>query len=256
MVLPSAPLTAELTEFDEMLVAKSIATREQCLRCKGFSDEQIAEILEGEAERLAAEVNAEAEAELKPPPKDGDDDSYEDSGADDDAAVRSYREARMAQLKAAQARQAGGAGGLVEVGRAAWEEEVVAASADRWVVVHLHAEGSLEPQTGRGVPAQCAAVGAALRELAARFAEPKWCVIPALEAVPPSELAKLPALFCYRGGALRHSLMGPRAFGEAPSAAQLADALAEVGVLEGGASEHALRRADAVSDHESDDLSD
>ena len=49
-----------------------------------------------------------------------DDESYEDSDADDDQALRAYRETRVAELKAAQARKAEG-GLLVQVSKASWE---------------------------------------------------------------------------------------------------------------------------------------
>lgn len=111
--------------------------------------------------------------------------------------------------------------------------QVVAASTSRWVVVHLHAENSLEPQTGRGVPEKCSALVAVLQELAARRRALKCCQIPALEAIPPSQLPKLPALFCYRDGALRHSMLGAFADG-VPSVAELSNTLASLGVLAAG----------------------
>ena len=259
MALPShTPLSTELSEFDEMLITKNIATREACLKCKGFTAEQIAEIMAGDEEELEADtsmklaaviVNGEAAADGG---GDDGDESYEDSDADDDQALRAYREARVAELKAAQARKAEG-GLLVQVSKASWEAEVVAASVGRWVVVHLHADSSLESQTGRGVPQQCAALALALREVAARFAGIRCCQLPALDAIPPSQLGKLPALFCYRDGSLQHSLMGAKAFGAAPSAAQLVHMLSEVEVVDPS---EGTPMGGAVSDHDSDDLSD
>ena len=38
-------------------------------------------------------------------------------------------------------------------------------------------------------------------------AAPRFCQIPALEAIPPSQLARLPALFCYRDGKLQLSML-------------------------------------------------
>merc|ERR1711965_574188 len=120
-----------------MLITKNIATREACLKCKGFTAEQIAEIMAGDDEELEAEtsmklaaviVNGEAAADGG---GDDGDESYEDSDADDDQALRAYREARVAELKAAQARKAEG-GLLVQVSKASWEAEVVAASVGRW----------------------------------------------------------------------------------------------------------------------------
>ena len=69
--LPSTtPRTTVLSEFDEMMISKSIATREQRLRAKGFTAEQAAEILEAEAEELEAEEwdqeGAEADADTWP----------------------------------------------------------------------------------------------------------------------------------------------------------------------------------------------
>lgn len=250
------PLSTELSEFDEMLITKNIATREACLKCKGFTAEQVSEIMAGDEEELEAEtsmklaaviVNDEAGAN-----GGDDDDSYEDSDADDDQALRAYREARVAEVRAAQARKAEG-GLLLQVSKATWEAEVVAASVGRWVVVHLHADSSLESQTGRGVPQQCAALALALREVAARFAGLRCCQLPALDAIPPSQLGKLPALFCYRDGALMHSLMGAQAFGQQPSAAQLVNMLSEIEVVDPS---EGRPMGGAVSEHDSDDLSD
>ena len=258
MVLPShTPLSTELSEFDEMLITKNIATREACLKCKGFTAEQVAEIMAGDEEELEAEtsmklaaviVNDEAGANGT-----DDHDSYEDSdAADDDQALRAYREARVAEVRAAQARKAEG-GLLVQVSKASWEAEVVAASVGRWVVVHLHADSSLESQTGRGVPQQCTALALALREVAGRFAGLRCCQLPALDAIPPSQLGKLPALFCYRDGSLQHSLMGAQAFGAAPSAAQLVHLLSEIEVVDPS---EGTPMGGAVSEHDSDDISD
>ena len=165
------PLSTELSEFDEMLVAKNIATREACLKCKGFTAEQVSEILAGEDEELEAETSLKLAAAIvstaEAGANDGDDDSFEDSDADDDQALRAYREARVAEVRAAQVRKAEG-GMLVQVSKASWEAEVVAASVGRWVVVHLHADSSLESQTGRGVPQQCAAPHPVQRSRAGR----------------------------------------------------------------------------------------
>jgi hypothetical protein len=241
--LPSTTArTTVLSEFDEMMISKSIATREQRLRAKGFTAEQAAEILEAEAEEVAAEVNAAATQQLAQGDGDGSDDD-DDAGADADAALRAYRAARIAELKAAQA----GRAELVQVTKSTWEADV--AQAAGWVVVALHADPSLEEQAGRGVPAQCAALVAALRDVAARWSDVRCCQIAALDAIPPSQLGKLPGLFCYRDGALCHSLMGAEAVGAARSGPDLARTLAELGVLAPGAG-----AGGAVSDHESDDL--
>ena len=113
----------------------------------------------------------------------------------------------------------------------------------------LRAKGFTAEQAGRGVPAQCAALVAALRDVAARWSDVRCCQIAALDAIPPSQLGKLPGLFCYRDGALCHSLMGAEAVGAARSGPDLARTLAELGVLAPGAG-----AGGAVSDHESDDL--
>ena len=120
------------------------------------------------------------------------------------------------------------------------------AQAAGWVVVALHADPSLEEQAGRGVGAVRALV-AALRDVPALVRRALlW--IAALDAIPPSQLGKLPGLFCYRDGALCHSLMGAEAVGAARSGPDLAHMA--VGVLAPGAG-----AGGAVSDHESDDLS-
>ena len=64
--LPSTTArTTVLSEFDEMMISKSIATREQRLRAKGFTAEQAAEILEAEAEELRQVADAVEESEME-----------------------------------------------------------------------------------------------------------------------------------------------------------------------------------------------
>ena len=98
--LPSTTArTTVLSEFDEMMISKSIATREQRLRAKGFTAEQAAEILEAEAEEVAAEVNAAATQQLAQ--GDGsDDDDDDDPWTRPGARRRGYpRRSRGAQIR-------------------------------------------------------------------------------------------------------------------------------------------------------------
>ena len=97
------------------------------------------------------------------------------------------------------------------------------------------------------------ALALALRDVAARFPGLRCCQLPALDGIPPSQLPKLPALFFYRDGTLQHSLMGAQAFGAAPSAAQLVHMLSEVEVVDPS---EGTPMGGAVSEHDSDDLSD
>ena len=45
-------LTTETTEWDDVLIKKKVASREQCLIAKGFTTEQVIEILVNEHEAL------------------------------------------------------------------------------------------------------------------------------------------------------------------------------------------------------------
>ena len=77
----------------------------------------------------------------------------------------------------------------------------------------------------------CVAANDNGRERVARFPDVKFAQIPSLEAIPPSQLFKLPVLFCYRNGTLKQSLMGPDAFSAAPTATDLTEALGKLGIL-------------------------
>eukprot|EP00632_Arachnochrysis_sp_CCMP2950_P016525 CAMPEP_0185700976 /NCGR_PEP_ID=MMETSP1164-20130828/8236_1 /TAXON_ID=1104430 /ORGANISM="Chrysoreinhardia sp, Strain CCMP2950" /LENGTH=77 /DNA_ID=CAMNT_0028367947 /DNA_START=28 /DNA_END=258 /DNA_ORIENTATION=- len=53
----SVALTAELSQWDDILISKDVATREQCLIAKGFTKAQVVELLKEEAtDRAVAAV--------------------------------------------------------------------------------------------------------------------------------------------------------------------------------------------------------
>ena len=82
---------------------------------------------------------------------------------------------------------------------------------------------------------QCAAVRAALDDLARRHPSASFVSVPAASMMPEAHFHHLPAVFCYRGGALAERLIGRQVAdkpGAAPTADELEWKLAGLGVLD------------------------
>ena len=169
----------------------------------------------GRAEEVAAEVNAAATRQLA----QGD-------GSDDDDDDRRRRRRGAARVpRGADRRAQGGAGGPRRAG-AGDEEHVGGGRGAGGGLGRRRAARRPEPR-GAGGPRRPGAVRRARRRAARRgraLADVRCCQIAALDAIPPSQLGKLPGLFCYRDGALCHSLMGAEAVGAARSGPDLAHA--------------------------------
>mmetsp|Transcript_7295 Transcript_7295/g.21551 ORF Transcript_7295/g.21551 Transcript_7295/m.21551 type:complete len:143 (-) Transcript_7295:510-938(-) len=130
----TVPFSTTLTDFDDALIKRDICSREQCLKAKGMTTEQLAGLLAAEEQERDAAAAVDAardalEAAARDPLKaavaaaetpDDLDELDEDDAFCDDAFLARYREQRLAELKGA-----GGPrfSGVLEIARADWTRE-------------------------------------------------------------------------------------------------------------------------------------
>ncbi|KAJ1461944.1 thioredoxin-like protein [Pelagophyceae sp. CCMP2097] len=225
----AARKSAQLNDWDDVLIKKGIVTREQCLIAKGFSEDQVLQIMVGEqVEAQMAELNALVEEQrLDTHPLEfatADElDELEEDDFDDDAMLQKYREQRLAELKLKQATARFGS--VDEIEKVDWTRQVNEVSEGAWVVVHLYQDHVDE----------CVVLDATLRTLAVRFPAVKFVRIKATSATENWPDHRLPALFLYHEGIAQHQLIGPEALGlNHSSPARLAMTLVQKEVLDAG----------------------
>ncbi|CAM9515266.1 unnamed protein product [Phaeothamnion confervicola] len=199
----SYAFSGQTTEWEDILIKKGIVEEDDVLRGKGIDPEErrlkeaVNKAREEVAERLASvtvedKLAAASLDEL---------DVLEDEGLDDDAALQRYRDARLAELRAARSRERFGE--VYAIGKADWVKDVTEASCDAWVVAHLHEDSVVE----------CAVMAEALAALAPRFKEVKFVRIRSRQAIENWPEANLPAVFVYKDGVLSSQLVGIAALG-------------------------------------------
>ena len=174
-------LTSELTSWDDALIKKNVVSREQCLIAKGFTTEQVVDILAKERAEQAEAAAAEAVEPAASPyagKSAGELDEIEEE-EDDDAMLQRYREERLHQMREAAARARFGT--VLDIVKADWLREVNDASKSCWVVVHLY-QDAVE---------LCGVVDRALQSLAAKFRDLKIVRIRSTAAIENWPDAKL-----------------------------------------------------------------
>jgi hypothetical protein len=250
---PTYDYSTATTQFDDELLRRDIITFEQAMLAKGASAAEARRLadlhrrgqqggegccgggggseddLKGGGRRRAArrrscgtdDDNADAEDDRS---------SQDDDDDDDDEFLASYRTRRLRQLRD-QSRY----GDVLPISRSDWTREVNDASrGGQWVVIHL-TRGSSDTATAasaRHVDA-CEMAGRAVSELAGRFPAVKFVSIAASAANERWPPHNLPALLCYRDGALRCQLVGVAEFGgHGITTDRVEWRLAQLGVLE------------------------
>lgn len=222
----TTPITAQLTEWDDVLIKKRICTREQCLIAKGLSVDQVADILIQEADDAAAQYRAQQDqlfAQAPHPAEGATLDEFDDleDELDDDSALAKYRDRRIAEMKRHASRPQFGT--LLDITRQDWMREVNDASTSAWIVVHLF-QDYLE---------SCVEIDDALRELAPRRMHVKFARIRATSAAEKWPDEHLPALLLYRNGKLDQQIIGTTELPPGHISSQRLDALLiERGVFE------------------------
>mmetsp|Transcript_38789 Transcript_38789/g.78222 ORF Transcript_38789/g.78222 Transcript_38789/m.78222 type:complete len:330 (+) Transcript_38789:197-1186(+) len=200
----SVPYTNTTTEFDDILIDKGIITKEQALLAHGMDPDQVADILV--KERLTELGYFDEPEVLDPTAKqvitavgtasaEALDRLEEDEEFCDDSFLQEFRQKRLDELKANRVTDVFGS--VAEITKADWVREVNEASQEAWVLVLLradHVDG-------------CELLRRHLVTIAAKFRAVKCLTIPARSAVENFPDNRLPALFAYKEGELKHQLI-------------------------------------------------
>ena len=234
----ATPFSTRLTDFDDALIKRGICSREQCLRAKGMSEDQVLDTLvaeEVELQTRAAEDTLRAsllDRELNPERVREEiashatvkqlDELEEDDEFADDAFLAKYRQQRISELQEKNRQKVHGE--VLEISRDQWTREINAASNLSWVFVHLYEDHVRD----------CVVLNRVLAELAKKHAEVKFVKIRAKTAVPDWPDGNLPAAYLYKDGAMRKQLVGSREMATGPppfTALSVERKLVELGVL-------------------------
>lgn len=176
----------ETTEWEDILVGKGIIKARET---QGESLEKRDEALrEAEASRARDRVAKATVDDL---------DAELDDDFDDDRVLERLRAARIAEMKARRAAERFD-GGVHEISRDEYENEVNRASKDAWVILHLYKD-SIE--TSR-------LMGQVLARVAAKHKAVKFLKIVSTACIENWPDAHLPTLFCYHDGEMRKQLIG------------------------------------------------
>ena len=128
-------------------------------------------------------------------------DALEEEMGDDDM-VKRFREARIAEMKAAQSRDKFGT--VLPIDKPEWVVEVTEASADVTVIVFLWQHSNNESKLMEQI----------MPALAARHKHVKFCSIRADAAVENWPESRSPTLFIYSDGELQHTITRLTEFGK------------------------------------------
>ncbi|CAF1022742.1 unnamed protein product [Adineta steineri] len=120
---------------------------------------------------------------------------------DDERVLQEYRRKRLLELqeKATRARF----GEVIEISAIDYVKEVNQAGSDIWVVLYLYKSG---------LPI-CSLISDHLRSLAIKYPQTKFVKSISTVCIPNYPDKNLPTVFIYNNGDLKHSLIGPFAFG-------------------------------------------
>ena len=192
---PTYEYSGQTTEWQDILVKKGIIEApEKPDRTVTYMADRVA--------RSAPGVDA-AEDPTDDAERDEDDDlldELEDEMGDDDM-LRKFREARIAEMKAAASKNKFGE--VRPIVKAEWVTEVNEASNDHWVVVYLWQHSIPDVKL----------MDELLPQLASRHASVKFVSIRSTAAVENWPDSRLPTLFMYRDGELQHTTTGLADFG-------------------------------------------
>lgn len=126
-------------------------------------------------------------------------DEFEDE--EDERVMEMYRQKRIAEIKALQAKSK--FGDVREISAVDYVQEVNKAGDEIWVVLHLYKQG---------IPL-CSLINQYLRQLAAKFPQVKFLNSISTTCIPNYPDKNLPTIFIYKGGDLKQNWIGPHTFG-------------------------------------------
>lgn len=181
---PKYELTDELTEWDDILIAKGVQTRDDRLFAKGLDPEMHRLQAKKEEEEAPTEAEIiEAHATTK------DIDELEEEAYDDSTILERIREKRMKELMESRAKARFGE--VYEITKPDYIREVTDCSnTGCWVICCLYEDHI----------AGCTLMLEAMDECAKKFKDIKFVKIKSRQAVENMPESRLPALFLYRDG--------------------------------------------------------
>jgi len=191
IIEPTYAISDELTEWDEILIKKGIKTHEQCLLDKGIVDPS--RYLNKKKEVI---IEGPSEADLLDQAKLDELDELEEDLYDDSRTLDEFRAKRIAEMKAAAVQNRFGS--YDEISKDEYIREVTECSKTCWVVIHLYQDSEIG----------CNLVDEALLQLAPKFKHVKFLKIRSTMAVENWPNSRLPALFLYNEGEMKHQLIG------------------------------------------------
>jgi len=191
IIEPTYAISDQLTEWDEILIKKGIKTHEQCLLDKGIVDPE--RYLNKKKEVI---IEGPTEADLLDQATHDELDELEEDLYDDSRALDDFRAKRIAEMKAASLQNRFGS--YDEISKDEYIREVTECSKSCWVVIHLYQDSEIG----------CNLVDEALLQLAPKFKHVKFLKIRSIMAVENWPNSRLPALFLYNEGEMKHQLIG------------------------------------------------
>ncbi|XP_046396761.1 viral IAP-associated factor homolog [Ischnura elegans] len=174
------------TEWNDILRSKGIIPKKE----KEISEEEVVQIVE-------STVNEKTQGNKLEDLTLDELDELEDE--EDERVLLEYRNKRIAEIKAAVARNR--FGDVREISAADYVEQVNEAGEGIWVVLHLYKQG---------IP-QCALVNQHLTHLATKFPATKFLKSVSTTCIPNYPDRNLPTLFIYFEGKMKSQLVGPTA---------------------------------------------
>jgi hypothetical protein len=178
--------SGETNEWDDILIKKGIKHPDSHLIEKGLNPDDFRKVKEEEEPELTYDPMEDATVEQL--------DVLEDD-FDDERALLSYREARIAELKEKRLRDRYGE--VINISKKDWLVEVNEASKVCSVVVHLFQDGLVE----------CQLMDECLIALAAKFKYIKFVRIKSTSAIENWPDKNCPTLFIYEEGEAKDQIM-------------------------------------------------
>ncbi|XP_071451274.1 viral IAP-associated factor homolog [Hetaerina americana] len=201
------------TEWNDILRSKGILPKKE----KEITEEEVVQIVE-------STVNEKTTGNKLQDLNLDELDELEDE--EDERVLLEYRNKRIAEMKAAVARNR--FGDVREISAADYVEQVNEAGEGIWVVLHLFKQG---------IP-QCALVNQHLTQLAAKFPATKFLRSVSTTCIPNYPDRNLPTIFVYFEGKMKSQLVGPTALrGTSLTLDELEWLLGQIGAVESSITE-------------------
>lgn len=190
-------VSGDTTEWEDILIKKGVTTKQEVLASKGLNPLDHMSLKELGLELGMEEpddVEATREEQLDELNDDELDELEDDEEFADSTFFNEYRQQRMNQLKAKQFRDRYGE--VYEINKDEWVREVTECSKGCWVIAFLYQDSIIE----------CRLMEDRLMTLSKKFKYVKFVKIRANQAVENWPEHRLPTLFLYNEGELKHQM--------------------------------------------------